>query len=65
MRKLNLAEGVLVLLGFILILNAGIIKFKGINLLEQLVKDPGNLLLLANTCFIMAFVVAIFGGKKD
>ena len=67
MRKLNLAEGVLILLGFILILDALIIKFKGLNLLEQVVKDPGNLLMAANTCFIVAFIVAIFGnsGKSE
>ena len=67
MRKLNIAEGVLILLGFMLILDALIIKFKGINLLEQVLKDPGNLLIAANTCFIIAFVVAVFGntGKSE
>jgi len=63
MRKLNIAEGILILLGFLLIVDALIIKFKGVNLLEQILKDPGNLLIAANTCFIIAFVVAVFGNS--
>ncbi|MEA3489219.1 MAG: hypothetical protein U9R44_02605 [Candidatus Omnitrophota bacterium] len=64
MRKMNLAEGVMVFLGFMLLLNIAILKFKGINLLEQVVKNPGTLLLAANTCFVLAFVVAVFGREK-
>ncbi|MFC1570224.1 hypothetical protein ACFL4E_00390 [Candidatus Omnitrophota bacterium] len=66
MRRLNLAEGTLVLMGFLLILNVAILKVKDINLLTPLVNDPVGMLAAANTCFIIAFVISIFGGKdKD
>lgn len=63
MRKLNLAEGSLVLLGFLLLLDVAVIKVKSINLLTPLVNDSVGALLAANTCFIVAFVISIFGGQ--
>ena|GEM_PF-1615685 len=59
MRKLNLAEGSLVLLGFILILNAVIFKVSGLNLLP-IIKKASNFVMVANTCFLMALISAIF-----
>jgi len=65
MRRLNLAEGSLVLFGFLLLLNVAVIQLKGINLLSSLVDDSVGALLAANTCFIMAFIISIFGGSED
>ncbi len=64
MRKMNLAEGTLVLLGFIFTLVAVIFKISGLNLLEQISSSGTNLLLIANICFIVAFVVTIFGAEE-
>lgn len=64
MRKLNLAEGTLVLLGMILLLSAAIIKLKDINLLYPLLTSCVSTLVVANTCFLLAFVVSIFGGEE-
>lgn len=65
MRRLNLAEGTLILLGFLLLLNVAIIKIKYINLLTPLVNDTTSMLLAANTCFIVAFIISIFGGQEN
>lgn len=65
MRRLNLAEGSLILVGFLLLLNVAVIKLKSINLLSPLVNDSVGALLAANTCFIVAFIISIFGGSEE
>jgi len=65
MRKLNVAEGSLVLMGFLFLLNVVVIKLKSVNLLGSLVDGSVGALLAANTCFILAFVFSIFGGSED
>lgn len=65
MRKMNLAEGSLILIGFLLILNVLIVKMKGINLLAEIAVEPLVLLVVANTCFLVAFIVSIFGDREE
>lgn len=64
MRKLNLAEGTLILLGMLLLMNAVIMKVKNINLLYPLLSNCMSTLIVANTCFVLAFVVSVFGGEE-
>jgi hypothetical protein len=64
MKKMNLAEGSLVLLGFLISLSVVISKVSGLNLLEQIADSEFKLLLVANTCFVIAFIINFFGGEE-
>ena len=52
-------------MGFLLLLNVAIVKLKSINLLAPLVGDTVGALLAANICFIVAFILSVFGGGED
>lgn len=60
MRDLNLAEGSLILLGAILVINAVAIKFTDINVLDPITSGAGNFLIVACTCFFLAIISMIF-----
>jgi len=63
MKKMGIAVGTLVLLGFILLQVGIIFKFVGINLLDPVLVIPGNILTAANTCFLIALIVDKFDSK--
>jgi hypothetical protein len=58
--KMSLGVGVLVLLGLILILFGVIFKLSGLNLLEPQIKEVTNFFIVANTCLLLALIVAKF-----
>lgn len=60
MPKMNLGTGVLVLLGFFLILFGIIMKFSGLNLLDPLCSRISSFFAIANTCFLIAIIVDRF-----
>ena len=60
MKKMNTAEGALLLLGFILILTAVIGKLAGIDLLNPIIKSPLVLLTVGNTCLLLTLVINRF-----
>lgn len=64
MRKLNLAEGALVLLGFLLILNGIIVKMSDFNMIPHLILMPSNSFVAANTCFILTLILDRFGKSE-
>ena len=67
MRKMNLAEGTLVLLGFMFIIAAMILKIAGLNVLTPIINSVYGFFMAANTCFIITLVIAVFDkdeGKK-
>ncbi|MFH1846807.1 MAG: hypothetical protein ABH869_04545 [Candidatus Omnitrophota bacterium] len=59
-RWMNKAEGSLVILGLLLLVNGSIYKISGFNLLVQMSEDLASFFVLANTCFLLALVVYIF-----
>ena len=65
MRKMNLAEGTLVLLGFIFILAAMVLKISGLNVLDPIINTVYGFFLAANTCFLIAFVIAMFDKAEE
>ncbi|MGB2600389.1 MAG: hypothetical protein WBD00_00370 [Candidatus Omnitrophota bacterium] len=58
--KMSLGVGVLVLLGLILILFGVVFKLSGLNLLEPQIKEVTNFFIVANTCLLLALIVAKF-----
>jgi hypothetical protein len=64
MRKINLAEGSLILLGFMFILNAVILQVSGLNLLP-IIKNASSFFIVANACFLIAIISAIFEKPKE
>lgn len=64
MRNMNLGEGLLVLLGFLLILNALVFKISGLNLLPM-IKNISSFFIAANTCFLVACISAVFGKSGE
>lgn len=57
---MSLGVGVLVLLGLILILFGVVFKLSGLNLLEPQIKEVTNFFIVANTCLLLALIVAKF-----
>lgn len=64
MRKMNVAVGCLVLLGFVLIMSGVIQKVAGLNLLEPLINASGAAFMAANTCFLLAIVLDRFDSHE-
>ena len=60
MRKMNLAVGILVLMGFLTILSGLILQMKGLNLFDSIFTSSSSYFLAANTCFIIALVIEKF-----
>ena len=63
MKKINLAQGLLILLGLILLLNGIILKIFDLNFLAPAINSPLGCFVVSNTCFILAFVLEIFGDE--
>lgn len=64
MKKMNVAAGTLILLGFLLMMGGVIQKLAGLNLLEPIFNQPISTFVVANTCFILALVIDKFDGKE-
>ncbi|RKY40045.1 MAG: hypothetical protein DRP85_09355 [Candidatus Makaraimicrobium thalassicum] len=62
---MNLAEGTLVLLGFIFILAAMVLKISGLNVLDPIINPVYGFFLAVNTCFLIAFVIAMFDKAEE
>ncbi len=60
MEKMSLGVGVLVLLGLLLILFGVIFKMSGMNLMHPQIKEVSNFFVIANTCLLLALIVARF-----
>jgi hypothetical protein len=60
MKKMNLATGSMVLLGFIFILFGLVLKMSGLNLLEPLFSRLSSFFAIANTCFLAALIIDRF-----
>jgi len=60
MKKMNLAVGTLVLLGFILLLAGTILNLSGWNPLHPVILRPVSYYVVANTCFLMALIIDRF-----
>ncbi len=65
MRKMNLAEGVLVLLGFILIICGVVAKISGMNILAPLVNSVTGCFIAACTCFLVVIILSEFGEEQQ
>ncbi|MBD3426484.1 MAG: hypothetical protein GF409_04575 [Candidatus Omnitrophica bacterium] len=63
--KMSLGVGVLVLLGLVLILFGVIFKLSGLNLLEPQIKEVTNFFIVANTCLLLALIVAKFDTSEE
>lgn len=63
--KMSLGVGVLVLLGLILILFGVVFKLSGLNLLEPQIKEVTNFFIVANTCLLLALIVAKFDKPQE
>jgi UPF0716 family protein affecting phage T7 exclusion len=57
MQKMNIAEGTLVLVGFLLLLNGLIFKFIGFSLLFPMINTTLASFVAANSCFLTAFLI--------
>lgn len=64
MKKMDMAVGSVVLLGFLFLLGGVICKFSDLSLLEPYVTSPAGFFAVANTCFLLALVVDRFSGKE-
>ncbi len=60
MKKMSMAVGSLVFLGFIFIMCGMILKFSGLNLLDPLIRSIASYFLAANTCFLTALIISWF-----
>jgi len=60
MRKMNLAVGILIMMGFLAILSGLILQMKGLNLFDVVFTSSNGYFLAANTCFIVALVLEKF-----
>jgi hypothetical protein len=65
MRKMNVATGSLVLLGFFMIMFGMILKMAGLNLLEPIFYNFSGYFSMANTCFLIALVVDRFDKPQE
>ena len=65
MKKMGIAVGSLILLGFLLLQVGVIFKMIGINLLHPIFEIPSNFFIVANTCFLVALIVDRFDVKKE
>ncbi|MFH1791187.1 MAG: hypothetical protein ABH885_04295 [Candidatus Omnitrophota bacterium] len=65
MKISNMAVGVLIFCGLLLIIVGFTLNFKGVNFLTELVDSPASCFTLANTCFILAFIVHMFDRRTD
>ncbi len=63
MKKMNLAVGALVLVGFLMLQVGIIFRMSGFNILEPMFEIPQNFFIASNTCFLIALVVDRFGGE--
>ena len=61
MYKMDLAEGSLVLAGFLLIICGLINKLFAFNLLDPIIGSASASFLAANSCFLLGIVVYLFG----
>ncbi len=61
MKKINLAQGALILMGLILLLNGIILKMFDINFLAPAINSPLGCFVVSNTCLLLAFVLEFFG----
>ena len=59
-KKMNLAVGSLLLVGFIMIQGGVVLQIAGLNLLDPLFKIPSSAFLIANTCFLVALIIDRF-----
>ena len=64
MRKINLAVGARLLLGFLLLQVGVVFQIAGINLLDPILRIPSSFFIVANTCFLVALLVDRFGEKE-
>lgn len=60
MRKMNLAVGSLIFLGFLCIMLGVIARLSGVTLMAPVLSTPGQYLIVANTCFLVALVIDWF-----
>jgi len=63
MKKINLAQGLLILLGLVLLLNGIILKMFDLNFLAPAINSPLGCFVVSNTCFILALVLEVFGDE--
>ena len=63
MKKINMAQGLLILMGLVLLLNGIIIRLLGLNFLAPAINSPLGCFVVSNTCFLLAFVLEIFGDE--
>ncbi len=57
MQKMNIAEGSIVLVGFLLLLNGLVSKFIGFSLLRPMINTTLASFVSANSCFLVAFLL--------
>lgn len=63
MKKLNMAEGILIFLGMLLILGGVVLKLSGINVVEPMINKVESYFIAANTCFLLTFIIHRFGSN--
>ena len=61
MYKMDLAEGSLILSGFLLILCGLVNKLAAFNLLDPIIRTGSAAFVAANSCFLLAIIVYLFG----
>lgn len=61
MYKMDLAEGSLILSGFLLILCGVINQLFAFNLLDPIIGSVSASFIAANSCFLVAIIVYLFG----
>ena len=61
MYKMDLAEGSLILAGFLLILCGLTSKLFTFNFLDPVIKTASAAFIAANSCFLLAIIVYLFG----
>jgi UPF0716 family protein affecting phage T7 exclusion len=64
MYKMDLAEGSLVLSGFLLIICGVVNKIANFNFLTPFIKTSSAAFISANTCFLIAVIVYLFGKEE-
>ena len=63
-KKMNLAVGSLVLLGFLFLLLGAIFHITGYNILETFIDTVFGFFLASITCFLVAIVIEVFGENE-
>lgn len=63
MRRINIAEGVLIFVGLMLIICGIVFKVSGENILDPAISNLRSFFVVANSCFLLALIIDKFGGN--